>query len=68
MQKSFTELESTSFTYRQLKLRQMWKMNKNNSKTHFFLIPIGVFLSQEREETDFLRKGEKISSGHSNSK
>lgn len=24
-------------------------MNKTNSKTHFFLIPIGVFLCQERE-------------------
>lgn len=42
--------------YRQTKLRRMRKMNKTNSKTHFFLIPIGVFLCQERERKQIFFK------------
>lgn len=50
MQKTiFIKLESISFYLKTAKAQTDVKMNETNSKTHFFLIPIGVFLCQERE-------------------
>lgn len=48
----------------------MQTKNKPNSKTHVFLIPIGVFLCQERKEKENLieQVAENISKKHNDSR
>lgn len=57
MQKTILHTERKHWLYLHTdKAQTDVKGQLTNSKTHFFLIPIGVFLCQEREQIHFLRK------------